>query len=165
MKRHINLVQHYGFSIWLLTASDLKTIVIPKTIFGTLNALAAAEFNLPSTAVSSKAHILCRVPLTALWVWAILLPFVIDNQRQPLSIKEDKVNKPWRAIASGRLDKAEAKTLMLWLYAGSVIISWKLGGFPHAFIGMALGKLFDSSTTGLCSNYPRILVQRNGRRR
>jgi hypothetical protein len=133
------LLRYHAYSVWLFTWSDLKTIVIPKTVFGTLSALAFPVFEIDSIRPPTTNGILWRVPLTAFWVWIILLPFVIDNQRLALSIEEDKVNKPWRAIASGRLDKSYAKILMLWLYVATIIISWCIGGLPHAFLGILLG--------------------------
>jgi 4-hydroxybenzoate polyprenyltransferase len=133
------LLRYHAYSIWLFTWSDLKTIVLPKTVFGTLNALAFPVFEIDSIPQPTTSDILWRIPLTAFWVWIILLPFVIDNQRLALSIEEDKVNKPWRAIASGRLDKSYAKVIMLWLYVATISISWYIGGLPHACLGILLG--------------------------
>lgn len=132
-------LRYHAYSVWLFTQSDLKTIVIPKTVFGTLSALAFPVFEINSIRTPTTSELLWRIPLTAFWVWIILLPFVIDNQRLALSIEEDKVNKPWRAIASGRLDKSYAKILMLWLYVATIIISSLIGGLPHAFLGILLG--------------------------
>lgn len=132
-------LRYHAYSLWLFTQSDLKTIVIPKTVFGTLSALAFPIFEINYIRTPTISELLWRIPLTAFWVWIILLPFVIDNQRLALSIEEDKVNKPWRAIASGRLDKSYAKILMLWLYVATIVISSLIGGLPHAFLGILLG--------------------------
>lgn len=67
------------YTIFLFTASDFKTIVIPKTIFGTFNALSGSIL---STGSQSPAYvILARAPLVFFWTWINLLPFNINNQR------------------------------------------------------------------------------------
>ena len=54
----------HAYTIFLFTASDFKTIVIPKTIFGTCNALSG---NLLSTGtVFPVTTVLARVPLVFL---------------------------------------------------------------------------------------------------
>ncbi|RYO75037.1 hypothetical protein DL764_010609 [Monosporascus ibericus] len=65
----------YGYSVWLFTLSDLKTIVIPQTAFGILNALAFL-----SEGSSIKwAQVLSRLPRAIFMIWINLLPFAIDN--------------------------------------------------------------------------------------
>ena len=91
-------LQYYLYSIRLFTLSDLKTIVIPSTAFGLLHSLALSELGtLPvetGVSVDDAPTLLSRLPLVALWAWINLLPFAIDNQRQPAAIQEDASNKP-----------------------------------------------------------------------
>ena len=88
-------------TIWLFASSDLKTIVCPSAVFGTVSTLSglACKFNESQPMLDTLA----RVPLAALWPWINLLPFVIDNQHQPDAVLKENVNKPWRPLPSRRL--------------------------------------------------------------
>lgn len=76
---------YHLYSIWLFTYSDIKTIIVPKTTFGTLCALAAPVFGFSASYTPTPVEVLQRIPLTLLWVWINLLPFAIDNQRHASS--------------------------------------------------------------------------------
>ena len=128
-------------SIYLFTASDQKTILFPKTVFGVASALAGPvllEGNVPHL-----TDILLRIPLVILWVWVNLLPFTIDNQRQPLSIIEDRLNKPWRPLPSGAISVKNAKRLMLLLYPTALVISLRLGSIAPCISLMILGYIYN----------------------
>jgi hypothetical protein len=131
---------YHIYSIWLFTYSDIKTIIVPKTIFGALGALSAPSFGFRLIHIPSPLEVSLRLPLTILWVWINLLPFAIDNQRHLSSIEEDKINKPWRVMPSGRMIPAQAKRLMLCLYPVAALVSWQIGGFPQCLALMVLGK-------------------------
>jgi 4-hydroxybenzoate polyprenyltransferase len=122
-------------SIWLFTKSDLKTIIIPKTIFGVLNAIAAPLYGI-HTGVPLKPY---AILLAAFWVWINLLPFVIDNQRRPESIKEDRQNKPWRTMPSGRMTEKQARAVMFTLYPLAFLLSVIIGGWRSSLALMAFG--------------------------
>lgn len=83
-------------------------------------------------------EILLRAPLVCFWVWINLLPFAIDNQRQPAAILEDKHNKPWRTMPSGRMTRAQAKRLMVCLYPTAACVSLQIGGIRQCVASMAL---------------------------
>ncbi|KAK0672540.1 UbiA prenyltransferase family-domain-containing protein [Cercophora samala] len=117
-------------SIWLFTRSDLKTIVVPQSAFGIINAIASS---------SDWSEVLGRVPLVIFWVWINLLPFAIDNQRQAEAILEDRHNKPWRTMPSKRMTEQQAKTLMLFLYPVALFTSLWLGGTRQCLALMVLG--------------------------
>ena len=127
---------YHAYSLWLFTFSDLKTIVGPKTAFGVCSGLCADIFGLPS---KPFWLVLRRIPLVLLWTWLNLLPFTIDNQRQHLAIEEDRINKPWRPMPSGRLARQEAKQLVLVLYPFAILISLWLGGLRQCVILIGLG--------------------------
>ncbi|KAF2113571.1 hypothetical protein BDV96DRAFT_661773 [Lophiotrema nucula] len=102
---------HEAYTIWLFTRSDLKTIVIPKSIFGVFGALAGSK--LVTDANGSVQAIIIRAPLVVFWVWIVLLPFNIDNQRRAEAIEEDRMNRPWRPLPSKRLSPEQAFRTML----------------------------------------------------
>lgn len=121
-------------SIWLFTFSDLKTIVGPATTFGVLHALCAPIFGLDTAPVAISQAVL----KTTFWTWINLLPLVIDNQRQPRSIAEDRLNKPWRPMPSNRLTSEQAKRLMFMFYSIAFLTSLCLGGVRQCLALMAL---------------------------
>ena len=130
-------LSYHARSIWLFTFSDLKTIVGPETAFGILSALSGPI--LTANRSSDIAVILGRIPIVAFWCWINLLPFAIDNQRQPEAIEEDGVNKPWRPMPSGRLSEKQAKWLMWSLYPAAILASMRLGGLKQCLTLIFLG--------------------------
>jgi 4-hydroxybenzoate polyprenyltransferase len=132
--------------VWLFTLSDLKTIVVPKAVFGILNALAISAISTSKQEQhtgSSFSGLLMRLPIIAFWVWINLLPFAIDNQRQSAAILEDKYNKPWRTMPSGRMTQGQAKILMIGLYVTAYCASLRLGGVRQCLALMALGFAYN----------------------
>ena len=134
-------LSYHIYTIWLFTRSDLKTIVIPSTIFGVVSVLTGPMLTTnpsPSILLISK-----RLPITAFWVWINLLPFAMDNQRQPDSIQEDSENKAWRPLPSKRLTSDQATFLMLASYVGAVLSSLYLGGIGQCVILIGLGHWYN----------------------
>ena len=92
----------------------------------------------PSTAFAFFASIyvdgmattsfLTRVPHILLWTWVNLLAFTVNNQRTQSSITEDRLNKPWRPIPSGRLAPCQANVIGNLTYPIAQLISVLLGG-------------------------------------
>ena len=128
------------YSIWLFTYSDLKTIVGPMTAFGILSGLRANVFGMPS---QPTTLVLSRIPLIAFWTWINLLPFAINNQRQPEAVEEDSVNKPWRPMPSKRVNPAQAKTWMLAFYVIAINSSATLGGLRQCLGLIFLGYWYN----------------------
>ena len=131
------MLSYHAKTIWLFTYSDLKTIVGPETAFGILSALSGPI--LTTNPSPNFLTILSRTPRVAFWCWINLLPFAIDNQRQPEAIEEDGENKPWRSMPSGRLSETHAKWLMWSLYPAALIASLKLGGLKQCLALIFLG--------------------------
>jgi len=131
---------HQAYSLWLFTYSDLKTIVGPKTTFGLCSSLSAEIFGVSP---KSTRLILARTPLILLWTWINLLPFAIDNQRQPLAIHEDGINKPWRPMPSGRVSPQQAKRWMLGLYPAAIVFSFCFGGLRQCVVLILLGLWYN----------------------
>ena len=128
---------YHAKSIWFFTYTDLKTIVGPETAFGILSALSGPI--LTTNPSPDFFVILGRIPRVAFWCWINLLPFAIDNQRQPEAIKEDGENKPWRTMPSGRMSQTHAKWLMWCLYPVAIVASLKLGGLKQCLALIFLG--------------------------
>lgn len=89
-------------------------------------------------------RILRWTPLVPFWIWIHLLPFNIDNQRQPQSIEEDSMNKPWRTFPSRRLSPKSAKILMCILYPIAVIVSFLLGTLTQWLTLVVLGIWYNN---------------------
>ena len=98
-------------AIYLFLLSDIKTMILPVSLLGTLSTLAGPEL---STNPSPRPfETLSRFPLTFLWTYPNVLVFSIANQRLPPSMLEDQLNKPWRPIPSGRASPRMARRLLL----------------------------------------------------
>lgn len=136
-------MRYHAYSVWLFTLSDLKTIVGPQTIFGIFNGIALLRKQEPKDEESSLALLFLRVPVVTFWVWINLLPFAIDNQRQDVAILEDRHNKPWRTMPSGRMTPTQAKTLMCCLYPAAFCVSLYLGGVRQCLFLMVLGYSYN----------------------
>lgn len=131
---------YHAYSIWLFTRSDLKTIVIPQTTFGLWCALAMSP---DPDWWSNLSQILGRLPLILFVIWINLLPFNIDNQRQPFAILEDRHNKPWRTMPSGRMSQTAAIKLMFGLYVMAFFVSTTIGGIRQSLALMVLGFCYN----------------------
>lgn len=105
-----NLFYHV-YTLWLFTFSDFKTVLLPSTGFAILAALSGPTLTTNSSPPPVVA-LLTRLPLVICWTWLTLLLVDISNQRQPKSIPEDRLNKPWRPVAAGRLSVVDARRLL-----------------------------------------------------
>ncbi|RDL41342.1 Uncharacterized protein BP5553_01321 [Venustampulla echinocandica] len=148
------------YSVWLFTFSDIKTIIAPSFAFAIFTAPAASVFGI--SPVPQAADILRRAPLAVFWLWINLLPFAIDNQRQPDSIAEDALNKPWRTMPSKRMTPSQARTLMLCLYPLALATSLCIGGTKQCMSLMALGFWYNDLRGGDDSWVIRNLINACG---
>jgi 4-hydroxybenzoate polyprenyltransferase len=108
------------------------------------------------------ADIWHRAPLSVFWLWINLLPFTIGNQRQPDSIAEDGLNKPWRTMPSKRMTPSQARTLMLFLYPLALVTSLQIGGLWQCLSLMALGFWYNDLRGGDRSCVIRNLINACG---
>lgn len=136
-------MRFHAYSLWLFTLSDLKTIVGPQTLFGVCNALALYANTEASGEGSNMVQLFLQAPSAVFWVWINLLPFAIDNQRQEVAILEDRHNKPWRTMPSGRMTQKQAKALMCCLYPVACCASVCLGGLRQCLTLMVLGYFYN----------------------
>ena len=148
-------------TLWLFTFSDLKTIVGPKSLFGIINGLSTIAFQLDKTAPGTL-KIISRSPLIVIWVWTNLLPFAIDNQRQPDAVEEDKINKPWRPLPSKRMSPEQAKKWMLCLYPVAICVSFLLGGLKQCIALLVLGIWYNDFAGADSSCFSRNLINACG---
>jgi 4-hydroxybenzoate polyprenyltransferase len=130
-----------AYSIWLFTRSDIKTILIPKSVFGVIGGL-------PSSPLVSQTHtsvqsIITRAPLVVLWIWIVLLPFNIDNQRRPEAVEEDKINRPYRPLPSKRMSLKQALHLMLIFHVTALTYSAFVGGLRESLLGILFGWIYN----------------------
>ena len=134
---------YHAYSLWLFTLSDLKTIVGPGFVFGVTNALAGAEYGLKSPEEGINGALLHRLPLILLYVWINLLPFAISNQISSDAIKEDRINKPWRTLPSGRMTPEQAEPLMLAFYLFALGLSSMTGGLKQSATLVIIGTWYN----------------------
>lgn len=136
------------YNIWLFTRSDLKTIVVPQTIFGVLGGLPQSRL---TQGDRTAGEVLWRAPLVTFWVWIILCPFNIDNQRSPASIEEDKINRPWRPLPAKRLTPEHAWWLQMIFHILALLYSFGVGGIYQWVCGIILGWLYNVVGLADCS--------------
>ncbi|KAM3547215.1 hypothetical protein MY1884_009662 [Beauveria asiatica] len=86
---------------------------------------------------------------TWLYIWLYVLHFDISNQKEPESIEEDRLNKPWRPIPSGKLSVEAASRWYASSFALLLLLSslW-LGGFPEAVAFMLQTWVHDRAGGG-----------------
>ncbi|PHH76104.1 hypothetical protein CDD80_1834 [Ophiocordyceps camponoti-rufipedis] len=128
-RKHILQARYHAYSIWLFTRSDIKDIILPSLLYSLVT--------LPSLSpifgiITPPLSLVQRLPLALFWTWINLLPITIDNQRQPDSITEDAINKPWRTLPSQRMTPRNATTLMICLYPLALLSSLFTGGFQQS---------------------------------
>jgi len=122
---HIDLTTWHSnpscsYSLFLFIKSDIKTILIPITVFGSLSA--------PSTGFARLLH-------TIAWVWLNLLQFCASNQSLPDSEGEDARHKPWRPIPARRVSILAARKLRWALLPLCLAMSL---GYHVGYPGLAL---------------------------
>lgn len=137
----------YLYAVFLFIYTDFKTILIPQTLIGILQAstgpLLTTETHPDIWAILRRTH------MVLLWNGLNLLTFTITNQRLPQSIAEDSINKPWRPIASGLISPDEAQRLLLLLVplTYAVSVAWT-GAGPETLGLVALAWLYNDLEGG-----------------
>ncbi|KAI1814976.1 UbiA prenyltransferase family-domain-containing protein [Poronia punctata] len=129
-------------TLYLFTASDFNSVLIPQTLFA-LFSMASGQF----TSLTWEPEVLttfcaraCRV---LLWVWLQLLVLDVANQRLPDSIAEDRINKPWRPITSGRITADGARQLLLVSITVTLAISTWLGATSETLVLFLLNWMYN----------------------
>ena len=138
----VNRVIRFFEIEFLFTKRDLKTIVIPQTLFGVICAISG-----PALTTNETPHIrsiLLRVPKVVLWNWLNLFIFNVSNQRLPPAIKEDIINKPWRVLPSRLLTEAQAKRLLLYAIPAVTVLSAWLGAVEESISLTVLDWMYNN---------------------
>jgi 4-hydroxybenzoate polyprenyltransferase len=128
-------------TLWLLTYSDLTTFVLPQTLFGFFGALSGLA--LTTNATPSLIEITSRLPRIILWTWLNTLIFNLANKRHETSVLEDRINKPWRPVAAGRLSTTQARHLLISGIAIVLLITRFLGGFQETALLFILNWVYN----------------------
>ncbi|KAK4675041.1 hypothetical protein QC764_501840 [Podospora pseudoanserina] len=100
---------------WGFVENDFLTFAVPNTIFGIIGAAAGSSAGLVTGPDPSPVDILKRCPTVLLFNAYNLLIFDLANQRSPESIAEDRENKPWRPIPSGKITPEKTRQALLCL--------------------------------------------------
>ncbi|KAJ4469250.1 UbiA prenyltransferase family [Lentinula aciculospora] len=111
----LSTIWNFLVTLQLFNQSDMKTIVLPVTVF----AEALASY-----------HSVSRFFLVVFWVWMHLLYFTVTNQTFGTSPEEDAVNKPNRPIPAQRITVDSAVTLGWLLAPIDLALSLYTGGVP-----------------------------------
>ncbi|KAI3395421.1 hypothetical protein diail_1350 [Diaporthe ilicicola] len=123
----------------LITESNIKAYVLPVALFSMLS---LASGGVTSTA-PSWYDVGTAFPRALLYIWLYVFHFDLSNQKDPGSIEEDKLNKPWRAIPSGRLSIESAQKWYVVATCLLLVASLALGGFPEALAFMVETWVYD----------------------
>ncbi|VUC26046.1 unnamed protein product [Clonostachys rosea] len=110
---------------WAFTESDFNTFVIPNSAFGVFGALSGPT--LQEGTQSPLATVLLRLPLVVFFNWYNVLNFDLANQRSIESIEEDRINKPWRPIVTGKVTPDQTRRAMLFTIPASLLLNYVLG--------------------------------------
>ena len=117
---------YHMHTLWLFTKSDLKSILAPTLAFGFLSAQSNVLLVTPPL---DNVQLLSRSGMIFAWGWINLFLLCINNQRKPIAIEEDKINKPWRPLPSGRLSSSQATHVML----GALPVGWLISAYTGGF--------------------------------
>ena len=131
-------------TLYLFTADDFLTILVPNAICGVLLPLAEGFWQ-------DNLTIYCaiwRMPLMISWIWINLLLFDISNQSQSASIEEDLKNKPWRPVASGRLSSQDVPDWANLARFTAFYISLNAGGMCSFILLQILTFLYNDLNGG-----------------
>lgn len=115
---------HLIITVWTFAAADIRTMVLPLLLLGILSASAGSVL---TTSTIFLLNIVRNIPTMFLWIWLNVLVLSISNQSSPNGIVEDKINKPWRPIPSGRVDLLQARKLLLWSVSILLLIGHRFG--------------------------------------
>jgi 4-hydroxybenzoate polyprenyltransferase len=83
------------------------------------------------------------MPLALAVVWVNLLIFDISNQRSPVAVEEDKINKPHRPLPSGRVTCKGARRLLLVLLPVALAFGWVMGVWEESLLLAAATWLYN----------------------
>ena len=133
-------------TFWLLTKSDLITFIVPNTAFGIFGALAGPV--LTTGEATSFYAVLARTPSVLAWNWLNIIVFDLANQRLPISVAEDRLNKPWRPGPAGRLTPVQMRRLLLIAMPIILAINYSLGAWQETSLLFGLTWMYNDLQGG-----------------
>ncbi|TRX88162.1 hypothetical protein FHL15_010960 [Xylaria flabelliformis] len=131
--RNLSWISESLLTLYLFTASDFVSVLFPQTLFALFSML-SNRFTVVSSRIEPQFPIYSRIVRVVLWIWLQLLVLDLANQRLPDSVSEDKVNKPWRPITSGRITVEGARQLLLVSIIIALAVSHYLGATSEALL-------------------------------
>ncbi|KAI1199704.1 UbiA prenyltransferase family-domain-containing protein [Nemania serpens] len=134
--------------IWIFTESNFDTFVIPNTAFGVLGAFAASVLTEGHQKLPTTLDILWRFPIVLAFNWYSVFIFDLANQRSPESIEEDKLNKPWRPIPTGKVSATEARRALLAAIPLVLLFNYLLGVWRQGFLILILTWMYNDIRGG-----------------
>lgn len=127
-------------TLYLFTASDLKTTVIPSVTFALSISIGTSQ--------STLYEQVSRLPLAFFYAWFNTLAFDIDNQSNKAAIEEDRINKAWRPIPASRISAENAVLLGQIVYPLTIAASFFTGGWSASAMLWLLGYLYNDYAWG-----------------
>ncbi|KAI1740009.1 UbiA prenyltransferase family-domain-containing protein [Xylaria scruposa] len=139
---NIHAAKQSLLTLYLFTASDFISVLFPQTLFAFFS-MFSNKFTVVSPQIEPQLPIYSRIVRVVLWIWLQLLVLDLANQRLPDSVSEDKVNKPWRPITSGRITIEGTRRLLLVSIVITFAVSHYLGATSEALLLFALNWMYN----------------------
>ncbi|KAL9015486.1 MAG: hypothetical protein Q9185_007119 [Variospora sp. 1 TL-2023] len=133
-------------TLWLFTESNFSTFVLPNTAFGILGALSGPR--LTTQRQVFLTDVIERLPAVMLFNWSNVLIFDLANQRYPESVKEDRLNKPWRPLPAGRISLEQTRRLMLLMVLVVLALNFFIGAERETVLLFILTWLYNDLKGG-----------------
>ncbi|KAH7138853.1 UbiA prenyltransferase family-domain-containing protein [Dendryphion nanum] len=121
---NIKEIPYHLKTLWLFTSDQVPDVLLPCTAIALSAALAGNTFQLPNQTISV---LLARTLSIWAWLWFMVLHCCMYNQRQPSSVEEDAVNKPWRPLPAGRISPSTVNRLIVCIYPLGAVLSYSFG--------------------------------------
>lgn len=132
--------------VWAFVESDYITFAVPNTLFGIVGALCAG--GLVDGPQPMLLEVLKRLPGVLFFNSYNLLIFDLANQRTPESVEEDRINKPWRPIPSGKVTADQTRRAVLFASALALAFNYTLGVWKEGLLVQTLSWYYNDLRGG-----------------
>lgn len=120
--------------------------MLPNTAFGILGAISGRSLTTQDSPTGKE--LLQRLPLVILFNWSSVLIFAFANQRLPEAVVEDRVNKPWRPLPTGRVTSEQTRRLMLIAIPVVLALNVTIGVWRESALILVLTWLYNDLKGG-----------------
>lgn len=127
--------------IWTFTKNDLFTFSLQCVFFGVALSFAKDARTAPDPPTFNQ--VLSRLPGSCLIQFMSQLLTNLDNQREPASVIEDRINKPWRPIPSGMITPDQTRRLLLCLVPVYLALGYALGVWNMALVVVTINFIYN----------------------